>query len=162
MEHVAVLGVDFMAENVRAVMDGAGWADVGVYRMSSDAIGCSLAEAAESDVYYDYLKSSAGATKNNLHVIYINTSLETKARAHGIMPTITCTSSNVVTTILQAAAEIPDLTVYYGPDTYMGGNLADLFTRLVRLGDDEIRKLHPEHNVESIKSLLPRLHYFQE
>ncbi|KAK3256407.1 hypothetical protein CYMTET_34458, partial [Cymbomonas tetramitiformis] len=116
MEHVAVLGVDFMAENVRAVMDGAGWADVGVYRMSSDAIGCSLAEAAESDVYYDYLKSSAGATKNNLHVIYINTSLETKARAHGIMPTITCTSSNVVTTILQAAAEIPDLTVYYGPD----------------------------------------------
>ena len=44
----------------------------------------------------------------------------------------------------------------------MGGNLAELFRRLVQLGDDEIAKMHPAHDVASVKSLLPRLHYFQE
>jgi quinolinate synthase len=78
------------------------------------------------------------------------------------VPTITCTSSNVVATVLQAAAQVPDLHVWYGPDTYMGGNLAELFRRLVQLGDEEIAKMHPAHDVASVKSLLPRLHYFQE
>ena len=36
-----------------------------------------------------------------LHVVYINTSLRTKALAHAAVPTITCTSSNVVQTVLQ-------------------------------------------------------------
>jgi len=27
--------------------------------------------------------------------------------------------------------------------------------------DEEVSAIHPEHNVDSIKSLLPRLHYFQ-
>ena len=48
---IAVLGVDFMSENVRAILDEAGHRDVAVYRMSPGAIGCSLAEAAESDQY---------------------------------------------------------------------------------------------------------------
>ena len=34
---IAVLGVDFMSENVRAILDEAGYADVAVYRMSSQA-----------------------------------------------------------------------------------------------------------------------------
>ncbi len=43
-----------MSENVRAILDESGHRDVAVYRMSSDAIGCSLAEAAESDQYNRY------------------------------------------------------------------------------------------------------------
>ncbi len=64
---IAVLGVDFMSENVRAILDEAGHADVAVFRMSADSIGCSLAEAAESPAYDAYL-SEAGHTPNSLHV----------------------------------------------------------------------------------------------
>ena len=46
---VCVLGVDFMSENVRAILDDAGFGHVPVYRLSADAIGCTLAEAAEDD-----------------------------------------------------------------------------------------------------------------
>jgi len=38
--------------------------------------------------------------------VYINTSLRTKAHAHQAVPTITCTSSNVVQTVLQAFAQV--------------------------------------------------------
>jgi Quinolinate synthetase A protein len=102
---ICVLGVDFMSENVRAILDEAGYAHVGVYRMASAAIGCSLAEAAESEHYLDYL-AQAGATPNSLHVVYINTSLRTKALANAALPTITCTSSNVVQTVLQAFHQV--------------------------------------------------------
>jgi quinolinate synthase len=40
-----------MSENVRAILDEAGHSEVAVYRMSPSAIGCSLAEAAESEQY---------------------------------------------------------------------------------------------------------------
>jgi quinolinate synthase len=73
---------------------------VGVYRMSSEQIGCSLADAASSSAYTYFLKA-ASRSSPSLHVIYINTSLETKERSHELVPTITCTSSNVVATILQ-------------------------------------------------------------
>jgi quinolinate synthase len=159
---VAVLGVDFMTENVRAVMDGANLAHVGVYRMASEKIGCSLAEAAEGILYTQYLEEAGATQGSNLHIIYINTSLRTKAIGQGIVPTITCTSSNVVNTVLQAAHQVPGVNIWYGPDTYMGGNLAELFRRVLLLGDAEIAKLHPEHNTQTIKSLLPRLRYFQD
>lgn len=76
-----------------------------VFRMSSDSIGCSLAEAAESDDYTSYL-TAAAHTPRSLHVVYINTSLRTKATAHSLVPTITCTSSNVVQTVLQGFAQV--------------------------------------------------------
>ena len=41
-----------------------------------------------------------------LQVVYINTSLKTKALAHQQVPTITCTSSNVVQTVLTAFAQV--------------------------------------------------------
>lgn len=41
---VMVLGVDFMSENVRAILDDAGHQDTKVYRMAAEDIGCSLAE----------------------------------------------------------------------------------------------------------------------
>ena len=72
-----------------------------VYRMSSDSIGCSLAEAAESIAYEQYLSEASKDGHPGLHVIYINTSLRTKALSHKAVPTITCTSSNVVNTVLQ-------------------------------------------------------------
>ncbi len=42
----------------------------------------------------------------SVHVVYINTSLRTKALAHALVPTITCTSSNVVQTVLTAFAQV--------------------------------------------------------
>lgn len=160
-QFITVLGVDFMSENVRAILDQAGFSEVGVYRMSDERIGCSLAEAASSPSYMDYL-TTASVSSPSLHVVYINTSLETKAYSHELVPTITCTSSNVVQTILQAFAEVPDLKVWYGPDTYMGSNIMELFNQMSLMTDEEISEIHPLHNRISIKSLLPRLHYFQD
>lgn len=144
-----------------------------------------------------------------MQVVYINTSLRTKALAHAQVPTITCTSSNVVQTVLQAfaqvryaglcpcwacwaclgvcttkkcwqwgggatlyisacqaemrilspglampratsptaavCAQVPDVNVWYGPDTYMGRNLAQLFASLAQLSDEEVKELHPQH-----------------
>lgn len=50
--------------------------------------------------------SEAGATPKSMHVVYINTSLYTKAAADARVPTITCTSSNVVQTVLQGFAQV--------------------------------------------------------
>ncbi|KAL2515552.1 Quinolinate synthase [Forsythia ovata] len=160
---ITVLGVDFMSENVRAILDQAGFTEVGVYRMSNERIGCSLADAAASPAYMDYLSAAAASVSSpSLHVVYINTSLETKAYSHEVVPTITCTSSNVVQTILQAFAQIPNLNIWYGPDTYMGANIMELFQQMIVMSDEEIADIHPEHNRSTIKSLLPRLHYFQD
>ncbi|XP_010441718.1 PREDICTED: quinolinate synthase, chloroplastic-like [Camelina sativa] len=160
-QFVTVLGVDFMSENVRAILDQAGFGEVGVYRMSDETIGCSLADAASAPAYLNYLEA-ASLSPPSLHVVYINTSLETKAFAHELVPTITCTSSNVVQTILQAFAQMPDLNVWYGPDSYMGANIVKLFQQMTVMTDEEIAKIHPKHSLSTIKSLLPRLHYFQE
>ncbi|CAN1136411.1 Quinolinate synthase, chloroplastic [Linum perenne] len=158
---ITVLGVDFMSENVRAILDQAGYRNVGVYRMSDERIGCSLADAASTPAYMKYLEE-ASMSPPSLHVIYINTSLETKAYTHELVPTITCTSSNVVQTILQAFSEIPDLKIWYGPDSYMGANIATLFQQMTMMTDEEIAEIHPAHNADSIRSFLPRLHYFQD
>ncbi|KAJ4712437.1 quinolinate synthase, chloroplastic [Melia azedarach] len=160
-QFITVLGVDFMSENVRAILDQAGFQDVGVYRMSDERIGCSLADAASAPAYMNYLEA-ASSCPPSLHVIYINTSLETKAYAHELVPTITCTSSNVVQTILQAFAQIPDMNIWYGPDSYMGANIAKLFQQMSLMSDEEISEIHPAHNRDSIRSLLPRLHYYQD
>lgn len=159
VKSIIVLGVDFMSENVRAVLDSAGFSNIPVYRVAEQEIGCSLAEAAESNTYLAWLQK-ASQTPNSLHVVYINTSLETKAVAHNIIPTVTCTSSNVVQTILQAFAEIPDLTVWYGPDTYMGANLAEMFRMFSEMSDEEIGRIHPKHNRATIEKLRSRFHYF--
>lgn len=73
--------------------------------------------------------------------------------------TTACSAQSI---LLQGFAQIPDLTVWYGPDTYMGRNLAQLFTSLAELPDKEVQKLHPQHTEASVKDLLPRLHYFEE
>ena len=161
-ENVCVLGVDFMSENVRAIIDDAGFPEANVYRMSSDAIGCSLAEAAQTETYEKYLRE-AGEAKNSLHVIYINTGLDTKASAIAKVPTIACTSSNVVNTVLQAAAQIPDVKIFYGPDTYMGGNLVQLLTRAsTTWSNEEIKQLHPGHDQKSVKKVLDNMEYFRD
>lgn len=160
-QFITVLGVDFMSENVRAILDQAGFGEIGVYRMSNEHIGCSLADAAADPAYMNYLRE-ASVSPPSLHVIYINTSLETKAHAHELVPTITCTSSNVVQTILQAFAQVPNLSVWYGPDSYMGANIVELFQQMLIMTDEEIAEIHPEHNRDSIKSLLPHLHYYQD
>jgi quinolinate synthase len=157
---IVVLGVDFMSENVRAILDESDLAEVGCWRVAEAKIGCSLAESAEAPAYAAWLNKAA-ATPNSLHVVYINTSLRTKANAHHRVPTITCTSSNVVATVLQTFAQEPEAHVWFGPDTYMGQNLARLFTSLSELDDQAIASVHPAHTRESIAALLPRFHYFE-
>ena len=43
--------------------------------------------------------------------------------------------------MLQAFAQVPDLHVWYGPDTYMGKNLAFLMQALSAGTDEQVR--HP-------------------
>ena len=74
--------------------------------MDTSEIGCTLAEAAESEGYLKWLEGSGEQAERNLHVVYINTSLRTKAQSQYRVPTITCTSSNVVKTVLQAFAQV--------------------------------------------------------
>ena len=167
---IICLGVDFMSESVSAIMGRNGYKHVPVYRATTKHIGCSLAESAEGDNYKAWLYKSAGGgggsgeeegTKkhqSSLHVVYINTSLETKAISSSIMPTITCTSSNVLQTILQASAQIgpEELQICYGPDTYMGENLVSLLDAVLSSGwtDERIKiDLHPDHDRSTIQAL---------
>ena len=161
VETIAVLGVDFMSENVRAMLDASGFESVPVYRVAAEPIGCSLAEAAEATAYGAYL-TEASAIPRSLHVVYINTSLVTKAKAHALVPTITCTSSNVVKTVLQAASEVDGLSVFFGPDTYMGENLRHLFETLAELDDEAIAAVHPAHDRVSVTDLLSRFRHFEQ
>lgn len=54
-------------------------------------------------------------------MVYINTSLLTKATADALVPTITCTSSNVVQTILQAFAQVRAPPPFPRPGAAGGG-----------------------------------------
>lgn len=168
---VVCLGVDFMSESVQAILHKNGLEDVPVYRATQRAIGCSLAESAEGDAYRAWLQQeSAKATDDGhvpLHVIYINTSLETKAISSSIVPTITCTSSNVLQTLLQAAHDIgPTLRVLYGPDTYMGQNLVRLLQVILESPewtDDKIASdLHDKHSNETLQILHDNLVVFPQ
>ncbi|RQM13310.1 hypothetical protein KXD40_000583 [Peronospora effusa] len=161
VQSVAVLGVDFMSESVRANLDSNNFEHIPVYRLSEKKIGCSLAESAEKQAYLAYLQKAA-KTPTSLHIVYINTSLRSKAFAHDLVPTITCTSSNVVQTVLQAFAQVPDINVWYGPDTYMGENLQQMFEHIAQLPDEKIRQIHPQHNQTTIAKLLTRFDYFKE
>lgn len=160
-EAVVVLGVDFMSENCRALMDANGCKHVPVYRVQTEEIGCSLAESADKPAYGKYLER-ASSVPNSLHVVYINTGLLTKAKAHALVPTITCTSSNVVRLILTAYHQLEGVSVFFGPDTYMGRNLKTLFTTMATMDDESIKKVHPEHDQKSIKALLEKFEYFEE
>ena len=160
---IACLGVDFMSESVATIMARNGFGHIPVYRATSKAIGCSLAESAERDSYRAWLEKGKAENQSALHVVYINTSLETKAVSSSIVPTITCTSSNVMSTMLQASAQIPDIKIMYGPDTYMGENLINMFDAVLTAGwdDDRIaRDLHPQHNRQTITRLRDAIDVF--
>ncbi len=164
VEAVICLGVDFMAESVQAILNKNECSHVPVYRATAKHIGCSLAESAEGDAYRAWLQQET--QPNTLHVIYINTSLETKAVSSALVPTITCTSSNVLQTILQAAVQVPDIRILYGPDTYMGNNLKTLLNVILESSDwtdDKISNdLHPQHTNASIKKLQDNLVVFPQ
>lgn len=160
---IACLGVDFMSESVATIMARNGYGHIPVYRATSRHIGCSLAESAEKDAYQAWLQKGKAENENALHVVYINTSLETKAVSNSIVPTITCTSSNVMATILQASSEVPNVKIMYGPDTYMGENLVTMFTSILNANwdDDKIAKaLHPKHSRATIEKLRDNIDVF--
>ena len=176
---VAVLGVDFMSENVRAILDAAGHEKVEVLRMSEAEIGCTLADAADDAKYNAWLRRSGGKEEGKLkeengqpeaalHVVYINTSLRSKAASHSTVPTITCTSSNVVSTVLQASAQVPEgVRILYGPDSYMGANLRELLettvaTCEVEKSDAAAKRLHPLHTADTLRKTLRNLDYYRE
>ena len=160
---IACLGVDFMSESVATIMNRNGYGHIPVYRATAKHIGCSLAESAENETYRAWLHKGKAENDSALHVVYINTSLETKAISNSIVPTITCTSSNVMATMLQASSEVPNLKILYGPDTYMGDNLVTMFTSMLDAGwdDEKIAKdLHPKHSRESITKLRDSIDVF--
>jgi len=167
VERVACLGVDFMSESVQAILNQNGYGHIPVYRASERKIGCSLAESAERDAYRAWLMNESSES-NALHVVYINTSLETKAVSNSIVPTITCTSSNVLATLLQASSQIENLKILYGPDTYMGENLETLLSVVLDNNgsgggwDDEkiARDLHPQHNRDTLQRLRDSISVF--
>ena len=79
-----------------------------------------------------------------------------------LVPTITCTSSNVIRTVLQAFHQLPEgACVYYGPDAYMGANVRQLLSSLAQLGDDAVREVHEGHTAASVASALERFRYFE-
>jgi len=158
---VCVAGVDFMSENVRAVLDAGGFADVPVYRLAASHIGCSLAEAAERAAYDAFLDSAARMPPS-LHVVYINTSLRTKAAAHAKVPTITCTSGNVVQTLVAAATALPGAHVWYGPDTYMGENLRVILDALAAMDPALFAQRYPGVDRGAVAGLRQRFHPFQQ
>jgi len=158
---IACLGVDFMAESVSAILQRNGY-NVPVYRLSSKSIGCSLAASAETDSYRAWLQQ-ASTTKPALHVVYINTSLETKATSSRLVPTIACTSSNVIKTLLQASTQIPDVQIYFGPDTYMGQNIKSYLDFMGEWSDARIaQELHPAHNQATLRALKDNIHVFPQ
>lgn len=158
VNHIACLGVDFMSESVQTILHKNGFTNIPVYRATKAAIGCSLAESAERESYRAWLHKES-ADCNALHVIYINTSLETKAISSSIVPTITCTSSNVLSTLLQASAQMKDknLKILYGPDTYMGKNLETMLETILASPawtDERIATdLHPQHTRFTLQQL---------
>lgn len=162
---IACLGVDFMAESVSAILDRNGHGDVPVYRATAQSIGCSLAASAETDAYEAWLRKASNDPNPSLHVIYINTSLETKAVSASIIPTITCTSSNVIRTILQASSQIgPELRIFFGPDTYMGENLLSYFSQIIdhpSWTDEKIKHdLHAGHTNETLSKLRDNINVY--
>jgi quinolinate synthase len=161
VKSIVVMGVDFMSENIRALLDANGFKHIPLYRLRKEEIGCTLASAAEKKEYLAYL-TKASKNKPALHIIYVNTGIYIKGMAQKIIRTITCTSSNVVKLILQAYAQIPDLHIAFGPDTYMGRNLYALLHYYSGLGDVEIKKIHPQHTSETLKSCLKRFDFFKQ
>lgn len=156
---IACLGVDFMSESVSAILTKNGHGTVPVYRAAQAKIGCSLAESAEQVAYRAWLQQES-ENANALHVVYINTSLETKAVSNSLVPTVTCTSSNVLQTLLTASAQMgadDKFKILYGPDTYMGENLVTLLTVLLESKEWDDAKiaadLHPAHNRATLQRL---------
>jgi len=124
-----------------------------------------LAASAETDAYEAWLRKASNDPNPSLHVIYINTSLETKAVSASIIPTITCTSSNVIRTILQASSQIgPELRIFFGPDTYMGENLLSYFSQIIdhpSWTDEKIKHdLHADHTNETLSKLRDNINVF--
>jgi quinolinate synthase len=107
----------------------------------------------------DFPGSDASSNRRKaLHLLYTNISLETKASSMNVVPTIGCTSSKVLCTMLQASAQLGpgELMVCYGPDMYMGENLVSLLDTVLTLGWSDSRihhKIHPLHNRLTIQSL---------
>jgi quinolinate synthase len=52
--------------------------------------------------------------------------------------------------------------VWFGPDTYMGRNLRQLFEALAGMSDDAVAAIHPAHTARSVSACLARLHHFQQ
>ena len=51
--------------------------------------------------------------------------------------------------------QIPGLTIWYGPDTYMGENLYNMLTELAGMTDEQIGEVHPDHDQASPWGWLP-------
>ena len=56
-----------------------------------------------------------------------------------------CCSSYFLSFVTAYSYQVPDLTIWYGPDTYMGENLHNMILELSHMDDEQIRAVHPAH-----------------
>ncbi|KAK8800758.1 hypothetical protein WA158_000083 [Blastocystis sp. Blastoise] len=159
-KNIICMGVDFMSENCRAQLDADGFNSIPVYRTNTRPIGCTLAEAAENQGYLAYLKQAEH--KKALHMIYINTSLQVKALSESIVPTITCTSGNVVQLLMQSITQVPDLQIFYGPDSYMGNNLKTILHDYQDLSKEQLLAINPKLTRDILEKAEKNFHSYTQ
>ena len=127
--------------------------------MAAEDIGCSLAEAAQSASYDAYL-ADAGKVKNAVHVIYINTGLDTKGGDAE-------DSHHHVHVIKRRRHRLTGGGADSGRARTTARTRTWVATWLSFATHDDVgRRGHqshaPAHDRDTIKSLLPRLKYFDD
>jgi len=69
----------------------------------------------------------------------------------------------VVQTILQSASQTQGkVNISYGPDSYMGANIQEMLEQLAKTSDEAVKKVHPDHDISTIKALLESYSYYDD
>jgi hypothetical protein len=150
-----------MSENVRAVLDSAGFAALPVYRVAAEPIGCSLAAAAEAPAYAAYLRRPRHAelAARRLHQ---HEPADQGARA-GDPPDdhlhLVERHPDGARDLRRPArrARVVRPRHVHGPEPAVPCSSASR-----TLDDATIAALHPAHTRASVAALLPRFHYFEQ
>ena len=129
---------------------------------ASSAIGCSLAESAETRAYLAYLQHAA-RTPRSLHVIYMNTSLRVKAEAQSAAAD---DHVHVVERAADAAAGVRRrcriCTSGSGPTRTWARTSRTCWPRCRAWTQRAIAELHPAHTPQTLAAAHARFHYFEQ
>jgi hypothetical protein len=111
------------------MLDAAGFEQIPVYRVAAEPIGCSLAESAETPAYGRTSRGRASSEARAARRLHQHQPRHQgqgpRAGAHDHLHQLERGATRAA-----AFAQVPDGHVFFGPDTYMGHNLAHLFETL--------------------------------